>query len=163
MSNKKKDAIRRKLEQSRNATLEVAQELEREDWSHPVYSHDGGWNALHLLRHLTWAESGMLRLMQMIREGHEGVPPDFDIDRYNARGVSKLGDQMPADLMATMDHNRQELLQFLDDLGDDDWQKKGRHGSLRIMSIEEILHLIADHEAEHLADLRQALELGENR
>ena len=68
MSNEKKDAIRRKLQQSRNATLEVAQELEREDWSHLVYSHDGGWNASDLLRHLTWAESGMLRLVKMIRE-----------------------------------------------------------------------------------------------
>ncbi|MFW6062726.1 MAG: DinB family protein, partial [Chloroflexota bacterium] len=151
MSNKKKDAIRRKLEQSRTATLELARQLEREDWSHLVYSHDGGWNALDLLRHLTWAESGMLRLMQMIREGDEGVPPDFDIDRYNARGVSKLNDQMPADLMATMDDNRQELMHFLEDLEEGDWQKEGRHGSLRIMTIEEILNLIADHEAEHLS------------
>ncbi|NLF66729.1 MAG: DinB family protein, partial [Chloroflexi bacterium] len=108
-------------------------------------------------RHLVWAEGGMLRLMRQIRAGEEGAPADFDLDRYNAAGVNKLKDEMPADLLLRLEKNRNELLAFVESLEEGDWEKKGRHGSLRIMSIREILERIADHEAQHLADLREAL------
>jgi hypothetical protein len=154
----KKSAIREKLESTRADLLHVARELTEEEWTQPVYAHDGEWTALDLLRHLTWAESGMLRLLRQLQQGEEGVPPDFDLDRYNASGVQRLAGKVPAELMAMMAQNREELLAFLDTLQAEDWEKEGRHGSLRIMTIEAILNLIADHESQHLADLREVLE-----
>ncbi len=59
--------------------------------------------------------------------------------------------------MVAMEKNREDLLAFMDSLTEEDWQKKGRHGSLKIMTIEEICHIIADHEATHAADISAAL------
>jgi len=148
-----------KLAATRADLVKVARELDWDSWTHPVYSHGGEkeWSAMDLLRHLVWAEGGMLRLMRQIRAGEEGAPADFDLDRYNAAGVNKLKDEMPADLLLRLEKNRNELLAFVESLEEGDWEKKGRHGSLRIMSIREILERIADHEAQHLADLREAL------
>jgi len=148
-----------KLAATRADLVKVARELDWDSWTHPVYGHGGEkeWSAMDLLRHLVWAEGGMLRLMRQIRAGEEGAPADFDLDRYNAAGVSKLKDEMPADLLLHLEKNRKELLAFVESLEEGDWEKKGRHGSLRIMSIQEILERIADHEAQHLADLREAL------
>jgi hypothetical protein len=154
-----------RLAATRAELVAVVRELDRETWTQPVYAHgqENEWSAMDLLRHLAWAEGGMLRLVRQIRAGEDGVPADFDLDRYNAKGVSKLKQEMPAELLQRMAQNRQELLDFIDSLAADDWEKKGRHGSLRMMSIREICEEIAAHEAQHLADLRQRLRLGENR
>ncbi|MDT8306325.1 MAG: DinB family protein [Anaerolineae bacterium] len=154
-----KEQIKQKLATTRADLLAVTRDLDRETWTQPVYAHadETEWSAMDLLRHLAWAESGMLRLMRQIRAGEEGVPPDFDLDRYNASGVNKLKDEMPAELLQRLENNRQQLLDFVNTLGPDDWDKKGRHGSLRILTIGEILEVIADHEAEHLHDLGQVI------
>jgi len=56
-----------------------------------------------------------------------------------------------------MADSRRALLGFIDSLEESDWDKKGRHASLKIMTIEEVCHLIADHEALHLTGVREAL------
>lgn len=161
MTEERKQALREKLNSSREATLEVIQQMDPEDWTHLVYSsHQADWTARDVLRHLVWAEGGMLRLMKNIREGGSGVSQDFDLDKYNAQGIAKLDDRMPAELMAMMQDNRKQLLAFIDALDEADWEMSGRHGSGETMSIAQICERIANHEQEHLADLRQALELG---
>ena len=125
----KKEAIKDELAAARERVLEVVRELDREEWTHPVYAHEEEtkWTAGDVLRHLVWAEGGMLRMMRQVKEGGTGVPEDFEIDRYNARGIEKLKKKMPAELLEMMDQ------------------------------IEEVLETIAAHEAQHLEDLREAL------
>lgn len=154
-----------RLAAARAELVEVARDLDRDTWTQPVYAHgeENEWSAMDLLRHLVWAEGGMLRLLRQIKAGEEGVPSDFDLDRYNAVGVQKLKSEMPAELLQRLAANRQELLAFIDTLTADDWEKQGRHGSLHIMTIREICELIAAHETQHLEDMRQRLQLGESR
>lgn len=158
MDTERKTIIER-LAASRAELVEACRELDRDTWTQPVYAHgeENEWTAMDLLRHLVWAEGGMLRLMKQIRAGEEGAPADFDLDRYNASGVRKLKDEMPADLLLRLEQNRRDVLAFVDSLEEGDWPKKGRHGSLRIMTIREILEQIARHEEEHLRDLRRVL------
>lgn len=156
---RERKTIMEKLAATRADLVRVARDLDGESWTHPVYSHgeEKEWSAMDLLRHLVWAEGGMLRLMRQIRAGEEGVPADFDLDRYNAAGIGKLKEELPADLLLRLEQNRNDLLAFVSTLEEGDWEKRGRHGSLRIMTIQEILEMVADHEAQHLADLREAL------
>jgi len=97
--------------------------------------------------------------MQRIQEGGSGVPDDFDLSRWNARRVEKTQHKTPTDLINDMATNRNNLLQFIDTLEPDDWQKEGRHGSMRIMTIAQICHLIADHEQSHLTDIQNVLDM----
>lgn len=158
MNPRSKDVLRQKLTETRDDLTAYIKNLREPDWTQPVYSHGEEWTALDVLRHLTWAEGGMARLIVQLRRGEEGVPTDFDLDRYNARGVQKLADKTPAELMELMAENRRWILDMLGELSQDDLQRQGRHGSGRTMTVAQVFQQIADHERQHLHDMRQALD-----
>ena len=60
-----------------------------------------------------------------------------------------------SDLLADLAANRETLLAYLDGLAVEDWAKEGRHGSMQMMSIEDIFHRIAEHEMYHAWHLRR--------
>ncbi len=152
----RKATINEKLAGTRAALLSLAQGFDEQMWGTAVYADDASWSIADLLRHLTNAERGMTQLMELIRAGGEGVPADFDLARWNQRGIKKLAVQTPADLLRAMRGNREKLNQFIQSIEAQDWEKKGRHANGRILTIEQICHLIADHEAAHLEDIRAA-------
>ena len=157
MKNDKKTRVAEKLSAARSDLFQFARDLHEGDWTRPIYTHGEEWTAQDVLRHLAWAEGGMTRLIQQIRQGHKGVAEDFDLDRYNAGGVEKLKEKTPAELMAMMDENRERTLQLLEELSDKELALEGRHASGNIMSVEAILRLIGLHERQHLRDLQQSL------
>ncbi|MFO7661318.1 MAG: DinB family protein [Chloroflexota bacterium] len=156
MVSEKAAGIKEKLSDTREELIDLAGELTDDQWNLAVFGEDSDWQVIDIVRHVADSERGMTNLMKQIKEGRDGVPPDFDIDRWNRRAVSKLQHKSPQELLEWMNENRMELISFIDTLDEDDWDKKGRHASLRIMSIEEICHLIADHEHMHLLGVRQA-------
>lgn len=153
----KKEAIKSKLTASRQATYAALGDVSLVDWDAQAYSEGSEWKVIDILRHVTDSERGMTGLMVQIKGGGEGVPSDFDLARWNQRVVSKLGDKGPQELLAAMVENRAALFAFIDSLEDADWDRTGRHASLRIMSIEEVCHLIADHEQQHVAGIQEAI------
>ncbi len=154
MPDDKKQAIKDKLTTVREETLHAVGAMTEEQWNRPVGDGEGGqWRAIDVLRHVTDSERGMTALMAQVQAGGEGVPADFDLERWNRRVVTKMQDKGVAELLADMGANRQALFAFIDTLADDDWAKKGRHASGRILSIEQVCHLIADHERAHVAEL----------
>lgn len=157
MENDKKAEILIKLYEARTALLDFLTGLTSVGWQTAVYSEDANWTFADVLRHLVDAERGMTNLMQQWQQGKDPVPPDFDLTRWNAHVVSKAAEKSPAQLLAEFGLNRQQLLAFIETLQPEDWDKKGRHGSLRIMTIEEVCHLIADHEMSHLAVMKKAV------
>ncbi|MBP6789140.1 MAG: DinB family protein [Candidatus Promineofilum sp.] len=154
MSQEKREAIKQKLTTVRDETVRVLNGLTEEQWNTPVYSDEGAeWRVIDVVRHMADSERGMTALMAQVQAGGEGVSPDFDLTRWNRRVVAKLQDKGPADLLAGMAANREALFTFIDTLADDDWAKQGRHASQRILSIEQVCHLIADHEQAHIAEI----------
>lgn len=151
---------REKLALNRQALLETLQAVGETDWQRPVFSEDTNWTVADLLRHLVDAEASMTRLINQIRAGSPGVPPDFDLARWNASRVAKAAGKTPEQLLEELNHNRGELLSLLGTLGLEEWKLSGRHGSLREMTVAEIAHQIADHERDHAQDIRLALESG---
>jgi uncharacterized protein (TIGR03083 family) len=157
MTDSQKTMIKDKLATARVGLLDVVDPFGDAEWATVVYSEEQEWTVADILRHLTGAEASMTRLIELIRDGGDGVPADFDLQRWNSRGVQKAGNKLPSQLIAEMSPNRARLIETIDSLQDDDWSKSGRHGSLRIMTIEQILNLIADHEMQHTQDIREAV------
>jgi uncharacterized damage-inducible protein DinB len=149
--------LRAELATARQQLLAVLAEIDEAAWETAVYSESSNWRLLDLLRHVVDAEAGMIGLMVRIRDGGEGVPADFDLHRWNARRVEKLAAKTRDELLADLEQNRANLLNFMDSLAEADWAKRGRHGSGQIMSLAEICQIIADHERTHAADFRTAL------
>jgi hypothetical protein len=157
MMNGKKTVILDKLNAERTALLTFLDGLMADDWQTAVYTEDANWTFADIVRHLVDAERGMIGLMQQWQQGKDPVPPDFDLVRWNARVVQKAAEKSPAELLAEMAKNRVNLLAFIESIQTAEWAKQGRHGSLRIMTIEEVCHLIADHELSHLAVMKTAV------
>ena len=155
MSQDKKEVIKDKLTAVRQETVRVLGGLTEEQWHAPVYTDEGAeWRVIDVVRHVADSERGMTALMAQVQGGGTGVPADFDLHRWNRRVVAKQQDKGPADLLAGMAANRAALFTFMDTLADDDWAKEGRHASLHILSIEQVCHLIADHEQAHIEEIR---------
>lgn len=153
----KKETILAKLADTRQELLATLGQLSEHQWTTRAYSEGSEWQVIDILRHVADSERGMTALMVQIKAGGSGVPEDFDLARWNQRVVTKLSDKGPQELIDGMAESRAALLAFIDTLDEDDWQKKGRHASLQIMTIEQVCHLIADHERQHLAGIREAI------
>lgn len=156
MSNKKVEIVT-KLNDVRHSLSMFFGQLEGGDWATAVYDEGTQWTIADILRHLVDAERGMMRMMAQWQQGKDPVPPDFDLARWNNRVIQKAAEKSPDELLTELRKNRIDLLSFIDTIQDDDWAKQGRHGSLRVMSIEEVCHLIADHEQGHLQVMQEVL------
>jgi uncharacterized protein (TIGR03083 family) len=157
MSETKKAEIREKKIRVRQELMTVLRGLGESEWETAVYIEGTQWTISDLLRHLVNAERGMTNLIIEFLKGNDPVPADFDRERYNKRIVAKAKEKSPDELMAELEENEAVFLETLAVITEKDWTKKGRHASLRIMTIEEICHLIPDHEQTHLLDIQRAL------
>lgn len=123
---------------------------------------EGSWTVLEVAKHLYISEDGMVKLMQKIKEHTNpntlpGVPEDFDRDRYNKRGVQKLEELSKDDIVKKLAESRTSYINFIESLSEDDLKKRGRHASLNVYTIEEIIKIIPTHEQEHLEKIQNAL------
>jgi hypothetical protein len=159
MTDSKKVAIIRKLNEARAGLLAFFTQLEPEAWETAVYHEESNWTITDILRHLVDAERGMTGLISQWQQGKNPVPPDFDLERWNNRVIQKAADKSSTELLIEFNENRSKLFTLIKTIQPEDWAKQGRHGSLRIMSIEEVCHLIADHERDHLRAMAQAKEV----
>ena len=153
----KKEVLRKKLSDIRNDLLDTIKNLNAQDLNQRISSKNESWTIIDVLRHLFEAEKGMTTLMININKGSEGVPEDFDLNRYNKRSVQKLSEKSLDFLLNGFEENREKLFSLLSELSIEDLNKKGRHGTLLILTIEEIFNLIADHEKSHLEKIKVKL------
>lgn len=124
-------------------------------WETTVYAD--GWNAKQLLVHVMDADRGHNGQVKGIAEGREVIPADFDLERYNKRSVEKRAEMPIDEARQALNNQRTELLTWLDGIDDATLDMTGRHASLNIMSIEQILRHLANHERTHADDMARAL------
>ena len=153
----KKVEIAEKLNDTRHDLMIFFDGLDEAGWETAVYDEETTWTITDILRHLVDSERGMTGMMAQWQQGKDPVPADFDLARWNNRAIQKTAEKSPQELLNSFRENRINLLSFIDTLHDEDWAKQGRHGSLRIMSIEEVCHLIANHEMDHLRVMQEAV------
>jgi hypothetical protein len=122
-----------------------------------IYSDGAQWTLRELAVHLALADKGHNGMVMHYAEGKEFIPADYDLERYNRGSVRKQADMTVADARAAMQASREALLAWMNTVDDSVLDKKGRHATLKIMTISEILDVMAWHEASHAADIRAHL------
>ena len=152
--------IKHRLEDSRRFLDEVLDRVRGRD-DVQVYSEGAGWNVRQLAIHLAITERGQVNTIMGAARGEEIVPADFDLERYNRRSVEKKADMTIEQARQQLNETRAELLTWLDTVNDADLDKQGRHGSLKIMSVAELLTTVATHEETHAHDLARVLGVEE--
>jgi hypothetical protein len=153
----RKHLIHDHLIRTREATLELIGQLDIADWDHPVQTAEGGWTVKQMLLHLATSENGQIKTAQAIAAGQPTVPDDFDLNRYNRRQIEKNQAKQPPEILFGMAESQQKLLAFLDEVSAEDLEKRGKHGRGDVISLEQLFYRIGEHEAEHTAEIKQAL------
>jgi uncharacterized protein (TIGR03083 family) len=159
MSDPRKQAIKGKLAKTRLRLRSLLMQLDEKQWNAEAYHGDEPWTVLQLVRHIVEAEHSFVASLQDIQEGGEGLAADFNIHRWNKDRQREMTDKGPRDLLAEMAQSRAHLLEFIEALDEEDWDKEGRYPSLEIMPVEQYLNRVAGHEAHHTADIAAAVGL----
>jgi len=130
------------------------------DWDVKVQTSGEEWTALHMIRHLQDAHSGLTGQLKRMLDGEQTVPPDFDVDRWNARAQRKAAEagMSPQQALQKLEDSLADLLAVLDGLSEADWAKGGWQPFLkREVSTEGLLRVIANHEAGHAEEIAVAV------
>lgn len=126
-------------------------------WDVQVYSDGAGWTVRELLIHLADADRGNNRQVMKYAVGEDVIPADFDLDRYNRRAVEKRAEMTPDEARQSLAGTRAELVAWLDTADEAMLDKEGRHATLRIVSVSELLDIMTAHERGHANDIAVVL------
>jgi uncharacterized protein (TIGR03083 family) len=150
----RKEALRLKLAAGRAKLQATIASLDDADWDRPTRNPE--WTARDLLIHLANAESGLLGRMRRFLDGTSQLPPGFDLSIWNTRQVAKRQGEPVASLVAALDQSREQVLAFLDELSDDQFDIRGWHASGTEMTLAEMFEIVAWHEGTHAEDIATA-------
>lgn len=150
------EALQNRLDDARDYLNSVLDRVNGR-WDTQVYSDGAQWTVVQLVRHLAISDAGQWGMAKNIIEGGEGVPADFDLERYNRRSVEKRAEMTVQEARQQLAETRGDLVLWLDTLDDDSLNREGRHGSMKIMTVEQILITMADHEQNHADDIARVL------
>jgi uncharacterized damage-inducible protein DinB len=147
------------LTQARTELKDFVTSLSDEQLTIPVISDGGSWTVLDILAHLAENERGMSIHVYKIRSGRETVPEGFQINQWNAGLKERMGHPTLAELLAMLDETRAQTLETLQSLNDQEWALTGRHPVQGIITIEQYYQTMANHDREHLEDIKRGLGL----
>lgn len=152
------EALTRDLNETRaylNAVLDkVGNDPERQ-----VYSDGLAWSVRQIVAHLVSADTGHNAQAMNAAQGVNIIPEDFDIQRYNKRITEKSAEKTIAESRAALAESRQALLEWLATVDDELLDKQGRHSTLQMMTVEEIIRFGMKHERGHADDIAQAFNI----
>jgi hypothetical protein len=146
-----------RLETEGAKTLEIFRALLPAQWEIIVYTDGSAWTIRQLLAHFVTAESGILGLIDNIIGGGAGSPEDFDIDRYNEKKVSAVGDELPDSLIRKYEQIRLATIEKVRSLQAEDLLRMGRHPFLGRVPLADIIKLIYRHNQIHQRDFRKLI------
>lgn len=122
-----------------------------------IYSDGAQWTIHQLMIHLVIADQGHNAMAMGIAAGQEVIPADYDLERFNRRSVEKRGEMTLAQAREALIKNREALLAWLNTLDDVLLDQEGRHASMIMMSVNQILQTHAAHEDLHTRDIAAKL------
>jgi hypothetical protein len=147
-----------KFERGKEKTIAYFKSLSLEDWGVSVYSDGAAWTILEMFTHVVESERDLRRLMEDIAAGGEGVPEDFELQRFNESRVKKVENPEPKKLIEAFSERRDKTIAFVSELADEDLDKRGRHPTMGTTSVEEVGKMIYLHVQMHIRDARGVLE-----
>lgn len=160
MSTDKQTALKQKLSQNRTELETLLKSLTPEQWQTPVIEEGDTWTVLTIASHLAENEKGMSIHIHKTRQGKETVPEGFNVHEWNAGVNKRIGSPSPAELLDMMAQTRARTLAGLESIKDEEWGLKGRHPTQGLITIEQYFETIANHDLEHLTQVKRALEVG---
>lgn len=116
---------------------------------------DGGWGIVEILPHLRdWEEIYLDRANHVLREDKPALP-GFDDTLWSIERDYR--GQEPYETFAAFAALRADLVALLRQASPQEWERTGVHGVYGEITLHWMANHICDHDAEHLAQARDAL------
>ncbi len=151
----RKESLKQLLQEARDALLAELDKIVEGDWAKPTRVE--GCTVRDQLAHLAYNQPSQPRLIRNILDGKGGTPANFDLDYFNRRGLEKQKGKSVDELKAELAAGHAATLKVLEQMHEEDLDKRGTHASAGYTTIEEIFRTIARHDREHTGYIREAL------
>lgn len=147
-----------KLKSEGDRFVSIFSGLRDDQWNQEVYTEGAMWTIRNVLSHFVTSERGLLKLFERIRQGGEGAPDDFSIDRYNAAMQARTKEATPQELIEQYKEVRASAIQWVSGLAESDLEITGRHPYLGHTAIRDMIKMLYIHNLDHYRDMKKALK-----
>ncbi len=155
----RKESIRNHLASRHNESWPILESLALDQSSIGVYTHGTDtWTAGEVLAHLADSETGLQLQLARLAAGEDGVPEDFDLDRWNRSATRRNAEHSLDDLRGKILHGYEQALALLDEIDESSFDMRGRVATGETLSVEELFLRIGNHRLEHASDIQRAVE-----
>lgn len=152
------DTLVEKLRSEGEKIVSIFSGLTDDQWDQEVYTEGATWTIRNVLSHLVTSERGLLKLFERIRQGGEGVPEDFVIDRYNA-AMQERTKAIPAqELLEQYKEVRASAIAWVAGLSEAELEITGRHPFLGMTTLREMIKMLYIHNLTHYRDMKKAIQ-----
>jgi hypothetical protein len=146
-----------KLKAEGDRFVSIFSGLNDDQWNREVYTEGSIWTIRNILAHFVTSERGLLKLFERIRQGGEGAPDDFSIDRYNAAMQERTRAATPQELIEQYKEVRANAITWISSLSQADLEIKGRHPFLGHTAIRDMIKMLYIHNLNHYRYMKKAL------
>jgi hypothetical protein len=147
-----------KLKSEGERFVSIFNSLSDEQWNQEVYTEGARWTIRNMLSHFVTSERGLLKLFQRIRNGEQGAPDDFSIDRYNAAMQERTKQATPGELLEQYKEVRANAIEWVSGLQAAELEITGRHPFLGHTAIRDMIKMLYIHNLNHYRDMKKALK-----
>jgi hypothetical protein len=154
MTSPRVEALISRLEKGKQKSNEILGKLLPEQWEQTVFAGPPVWAWRDLLAHFVSAEERLLEVAQDVANGGKGTPEGFNFDDFNAQELPRYQDYPFPRLLAMLDIERQETLDWVATLDDTHLDRTGRHPALGIVSVEAMVTAIYGHQLLHMREVQ---------
>jgi len=147
-----------KLKAEGDKIVAIFSRLTEEQWNCEVYTEGTKWTIRNVLSHFVTSERGLLKLFERIRQGGEGSPDDFSIDRYNAAMQERMKNAPPQELIEQYKEVRASAIQCRSGLTPSELDLTGRHPFLGYTAVRDMIKMLYIHNLDHYRDMKKALK-----
>lgn len=147
-----------KLKSEGDRFVSMFSRLTDDQWDQEVYTEGTTWTIRNVLAHFVTSERGLLKLFERIRQGGEGSPDDFSIDRYNAAMQARTKESSPQELIEQYKEVRAHAIQWVSGLTESELEMTGRHPFLGHSAIRDMIKMLYIHNLDHFRDMKKVLK-----
>lgn len=157
----RQEHLKNYLTECRQKLMTTLNAISGDDWNVQVQSEGDHWTVLQMVRHLQDAHRGLVGQARRIAAGEPNLPPDFDIDRWNAGAQRKTTEMPPEIALENLRASHEKLLEFIEGLSEQSFQNTGYQAYLKkTLPLDEFIKIIGEHELAHGEEIAKALGKG---
>ena len=147
--------IAEKMTRARKQLLATVEGLTDQEMA---WAPAGEWSICEILHHIAIGEAANLQLVTRAIAGEPVVMEGFDLDAWNVAQVAQYADQPASVALERLQSTRQDTLQILQNLSEQELAVSLDHPGWGEMTVEQLLRALGLHDQMHRRDILKRIE-----